>query len=182
MRGRACVFTRGANGAWTRTRLPLPDNLATTVTDADVHGNDAFLNVDRLPDAEQLWLADAHAASIDVVKSLRAQFDASRDVVEQHEATSKDGTKIPYFVVHRARHEAVDGPNPTLLYAYGGFQVSETPYYSATVGKLWLERGGVFVLANIRGGGEFGPAWHEAGLKTNRQRDLRRLRRGRART
>ena len=63
-----------------------------------------------------------------------------------------------------------DGANPTLLYAYGGFQISLTPNYSATIGKLWLERGGVYVLANIRGGGEFGPAWHEAGLKTNRQR------------
>jgi prolyl oligopeptidase len=65
---------------------------------------------------------------------------------------------------------ALDGNNPTVLYAYGGFQVSETPFYSANIGKLWLERGGVFVLANIRGGGEFGPAWHEAGLKTHRQR------------
>ena len=64
----------------------------------------------------------------------------------------------------------LDGSNPTILYAYGGFQVSETPFYSANIGKLWLERGGVFVLANIRGGGEFGPAWHEAGLKTHRQR------------
>ena len=72
----------------------------------------------------------------------------------------------------------LDGSNPTILYAYGGFQVSMTPSYSGTIGKLWLEHGGVYVLANIRGGGEFGPAWHEAGLKTNRQRDLRRLRRG----
>jgi prolyl oligopeptidase len=63
----------------------------------------------------------------------------------------------------------LDGANPTLLYAYGGFQVSELPTYSAAIGKLWLENGGVYVLANIRGGGEFGPAWHEAGLKTKRQ-------------
>src|SRR6476660_5966695 len=62
-----------------------------------------------------------------------------------------------------------DGSNPTLLYAYGGFEVSMTPFYSGSIGKLWLEHGGVFVLANIRGGGEFGPAWHEAGLKTHRQ-------------
>ncbi len=74
----------------------------------------------------------------------------------------------------------LDGTNPTILYAYGGFEVSETPNYSDIVGKLWLERGGVYVLANIRGGGEFGPAWHEAGLKTHRQVHLRRLRRGRA--
>jgi prolyl oligopeptidase len=75
---------------------------------------------------------------------------------------------IPYFVMH-PKDMKLDGANPTLLYAYGGFQVSMTPSYSATVGRLWAERGGVYVLANIRGGGEFGPAWHQAGLKTKRQ-------------
>ena len=114
-------------------------------------------------------LADAATGSTAAVKALPAKFDASKDVVEQHEATSKDGTKIPYFIVHPAGM-ALDGENPTILYAYGGFQVSMTPTYSANIGKLWLEKGGVFVLANIRGGGEFGPAWHEAGLKTKRQR------------
>ena len=77
--------------------------------------------------------------------------------------------RIPYFVVHRTDIK-LDGSTPTILTAYGGFQISETPYYSATTGKLWLERGGAFAVANIRGGGEFGPAWHEAGLKTQRQR------------
>ena len=91
-------------------------------------------------------------------------------MVEQQWAVSADGTRIPYFVV-RPKNLKLDGTAPTLLYAYGGFQISETPYYSGVViGKLWLERGGVFVLANIRGGGEFGPRWHEAGLKENRQR------------
>ena len=96
------------------------------------------------------------------------KFDASNLVAEQREATSSDGTKIPYFLVHR-RDFKLDGNNPTLLYAYGGFEVSQTPTYSATNGKLWLENGGVYALANIRGGGEFGPAWHEAGLTTKRQ-------------
>ncbi|MEI9983905.1 MAG: prolyl oligopeptidase family serine peptidase [Aliidongia sp.] len=113
-------------------------------------------------------LTDAATGETAPVKSLPAKFDASKDVVEQHEAVSKDGTKIPYFIVHPASM-ALDGTNPTILYAYGGFQVSLTPSYMASIGKLWLERGGVFVLANIRGGGEFGPAWHEAGLKTHRQ-------------
>ena len=75
---------------------------------------------------------------------------------------------MPYFIVG-PKNLTLDGSHPTILYAYGGFGASETPYYSGTLGKLWLERGGVFVLANIRGGGEFGPAWHEAGLKTHRQ-------------
>ena len=108
-------------------------------------------------------------AKIHEIKTQPAMFDASNDMVEQHEATSKDGTKVPYFVVH-PKGMKLDGSNATLLNAYGGFEVSETPTYSGTIGKLWLEKGGVFVLANIRGGGEFGPAWHEAGLKTHRQR------------
>src|SRR5262249_13560975 len=115
-----------------------------------------------------VWLADSHAASIAVAKTLGAQFDASRDTVEQREATSKDGTKVPYFVVH-PKTRKLDGSNPTIMNAYGGFEISSVRFYSGTVGKLWLEHGGVFVLANIRGGGEFGPAWHEAGLKTHRQ-------------
>ncbi len=102
-------------------------------------------------------------------KTLPAEFDATNLMVEQLEATSQDGTHIPYFVVRR-KDLKYDGENPTLLTAYGGFQVSMTPSYSGILGKLWLERGGVYVLANIRGGGEFGPAWHEAGLKTHRQR------------
>jgi prolyl oligopeptidase len=103
-----------------------------------------------------------------MVKSRRPQFDASRDTVEQLEATSTDGTRIPYFIVH-PKGMKLDGANPTILTAYGGFEISMTPSYQDMGGKLWLERGGVFVLANIRGGGEFGPAWHEAGLKTHRQ-------------
>ena len=82
---------------------------------------------------------------------------------------SKDGTRIPYWVV-RPKDLKFDGSAPTLLTAYGGFQISQTPVYAAMAGKLWLEKGGVYVLANIRGGGEFGPRWHNAGLKLNRMR------------
>jgi prolyl oligopeptidase len=102
------------------------------------------------------------------LRALPAQFDGTRDTVEQYEATSSDGTRIPYFIVH-PKDMPLDGTHPTILYAYGGFAVSESPRYLGTMGKLWLEHGGVYVLANIRGGGEFGPAWHEAGLKTKRQ-------------
>lgn len=90
-------------------------------------------------------------------------------VSEQFFSTSADGTKVPYFVV-RSKSTKLDGTNPTLLYGYGGFEISLNPSYSATRGKLWLENGGVYVLANIRGGGEYGPNWHQAGLKTDRQR------------
>jgi prolyl oligopeptidase len=128
-----------------------------------------FLRVQGFLTPSSLLLGDPPTNSLKTVKSLPPQFDASHEVVEQLEATSKDGTKVPYFVVHR-KDMKYNGANPTLLTAYGGFQVSNTPTYRGTIGKLWLERGGVYVLANIRGGGEFGPAWHEAGLKTHRQR------------
>ena len=169
VRGRASVYTPAANNSWTEQKLDLPDNSSIGIVDAQVQGEDAFLSVTGFLTPSSVVLADTGTGEIATVKALPAKFDASKDVVEQHEATSKDGTKIPYFVIHPTGM-AMDGNNPTVLYAYGGFQVSETPFYSANIGKLWLERGGVFVLANIRGGGEFGPAWHEAGLKTHRQR------------
>jgi prolyl oligopeptidase len=168
VKGRALVFHRAADGAWSRQGLPLPDKAAISIVDTDDRSDLAFLQVDSFLDPPTLYLADTAGTGLKPVKSLPARFDASKDVVEQFEATSSDGTRIPYFVV-RPKDMKFDGSNPTIQYAYGGFQVSMLPNYSSTVGKLWLERGGVWVLANIRGGGEFGPAWHEAGLKTHRQ-------------
>ncbi len=169
VRGRASVYTPAADGSWTERKLDLPDNSSIGIVDTQNHGDAAFLSVTSFLIPSSIVLVDTDSGAVSTVKTSPARFDASKDVVDQHEATSKDGTKIPYFVVHPAGMP-LDGSNPTILNAYGGFQVSETPYYSGIRGKLWLERGGVFVLANIRGGGEFGPAWHEAGLKTHRQR------------
>jgi prolyl oligopeptidase len=149
--------------------LDLPDNAAVSLAAQDDRGRSAFLFVTSFLTPTSLWRVDADDAAVTRVKSSPPRFDASRDIVEQHEATSKDGTRVPYFIVHR-RAMQLDGSNPTVIEAYGGFAVSSTPRYSGVLGKLWLERGGVYVLANIRGGGEFGPAWHEAGLKTHRQR------------
>jgi prolyl oligopeptidase len=118
------------------------------------------------PTTLSLWRS-GHAP--EALKSNPAFFDASKDVVEQHFATSKDGTRVPYFIVH-PKDLAHDGKAPTLLYGYGGFEISMVPSYSAVVGKAWLERGGVYVLANIRGGGEYGPRWHQAALKQNRHK------------
>jgi prolyl oligopeptidase len=100
---------------------------------------------------------------------LPARFDAIGLVVEQFEAVSADGTAVPYFIV-RPKGLRFDGAAPTLLYGYGGFQISMTPSYAGALGRLWLEKGGVYVVANIRGGGEFGPEWHKAALKGERQR------------
>ncbi|MEM7454049.1 MAG: prolyl oligopeptidase family serine peptidase [Planctomycetota bacterium] len=103
------------------------------------------------------------------LKQLTPMYDAEGLQVSQHFATSKDGTRIPYFMVARSDIE-LDGSNPTLLYGYGGFEISLTPRYSATVGRAWTSQGGVYVVANIRGGGEYGPRWHQAALKENRLR------------
>lgn len=103
------------------------------------------------------------------LKSLPDQYDSSTLITEQRFATSKDGTEIPYFIVMK-KDTVLDGNNPTLLYGYGGFEISLGPHYIATCGLAWLERGGVYVEANIRGGGEFGPSWHQAALKANRNK------------
>jgi prolyl oligopeptidase len=103
------------------------------------------------------------------LKETPAFFDASPFQIQQHFATSKDGTRIPYFLVS-AKGAALDGARPTLLNGYGGFEVSQLPYYSAMVGRAWLSQGGVYAVANIRGGGEYGPRWHQAALRENRPR------------
>jgi prolyl oligopeptidase len=169
VQGRVYVYTLGVNGVWTRTKLDVPDNRTVRVVSSNWSDNRFFITITGFLTPSSLWLGDAGAGTLKEVKTLPPQFDASGLIVEQLEAISKDGTKVPYFVVRR-KGIKYDRANPTLLTAYGGFQISQTPSYSASLGKLWLERGGVFVLANIRGGGEFGPAWHEAGLKTHRQR------------
>ncbi|WP_395337576.1 prolyl oligopeptidase family protein [Novosphingobium sp. BL-8H] len=156
------------NGSWSTTKLPLPDKLALGFGSADTRSNMVFASAEGFTTPSSLYLVDAAAGSAEPVKSLPARFDASGLVVDQFEAKSTDGTAIPYFLVHR-KDAPLNGSTPVLLDAYGGFQVSSTPSYSGTIGKLWLERGGAFAVANIRGGGEFGPAWHEAALKTKRQ-------------
>ncbi len=169
VQGRAYAYTMDSRGKWSRKRLPSGDNLDVSIVSTSPSSDDFFLDTSGFIRPESIYLGNAATGKLTLAKARTSQFNASNLKVEQLWATSKDGTKIPYFVVHK-KELKYDGENPTLLEAYGGFQVSETPYYSGTLGKLWLERGGVYVLANIRGGGEFGPAWHEAGLKTNRQR------------
>jgi prolyl oligopeptidase len=169
VKGRAYVYTPEPAGKWSHRRIALPDNVSIHIVDADLHSDRAFLSVTGFLTPTSLWLADLATGALATVKTLPPRFDASHHVVEQFEATSSDGTRVPYFVVQRTDMK-LDGSTPTILSAYGGFLISQTPYYSPETGKLWLERGGALVLANIRGGGEFGPAWHEAGLKTHRQR------------
>lgn len=167
VRGRVLVLTPGQD-KWATTPVSLPDNATISIASATDKSDDAYLAVAGFLAPTTLWSIDAANPAPRQVKAMPARFDAAGLVVEQFEATSTDGTQIPYFIVHRKGMKP-DGSTPTIMTAYGGFEVPMTPSYAAITGKLWLERGNSFVLANIRGGGEFGPAWHEAGLKTKRQ-------------
>nr|WP_217430262.1 prolyl oligopeptidase family serine peptidase [Sphingomonas bacterium] len=167
VRGRGYVYTHGAEG-WSHRPLTLPDNSSLGVVADTLRSDRSYLSVTGFLTPTTLYSLDAGSGQPVESKATPPRFDASHDAVDQFEATSTDGTKIPYFVVHH-KDVPLDGSTPTIMTAYGGFQVSMTPAYLGTVGKLWLERGGSYVLANIRGGGEFGPAWHDAGRKTKRQ-------------
>lgn len=156
----------GAPDRWSDKRLDLPDGGSTRIVSTNDFGPEAEFTFESFLKPTTLYAEDGGNAP-QAIKSLPARFDATGLVSEQFEVASKDGTKIPYFVV-RPRHLA--GPAPTVLYGYGGFEISLTPSYSANFGRLWLTQGGVYVVANIRGGGEFGPAWHNAALLENRQK------------
>lgn len=165
------VLTPGKNG-WTRRPLNVGGDglLRRSVYAVDSDGsNDVFAMVSGYLTPSSLLYVEGAQGSGNLLGSLPAMFDASGLEVSQHMAKSKDGTMIPYFQIARKGVE-LDGTNPTVLYGYGGFEVSLRPGYAATVGASWLEGGGVYVVANIRGGGEFGPRWHQAALKENRHK------------
>ena len=151
---------------WNDKILTLPANGTANIVSTNDDGPEVMFSFQNYLTPTTLYF-DAGNDAPKPIKSLPARFDASGMVTEQFEATSKDDTKIPYFVT---RPKNLSGPAPTVLYGYGGFEISLTPSYSANFGRLWLSHGGIYVVANIRGGGEFGPAWHDAALKTNRQR------------
>jgi prolyl oligopeptidase len=174
VKNRLRVLTPGANGWATSDFAGAPTIGTLGVRAVDADDSDAvWLTATDYLTPTTLSLAElgtgAAGKAPEQLKSMPAFFDASRDVLEQHFATSADGTKVPFFIVH-PKGLAHDGKAPTLLYGYGGFEVSLTPSYSGTVGKGWLEKGGVYVVANIRGGGEYGPRWHQAALKQNRHK------------
>jgi prolyl oligopeptidase len=169
VKNRLYEWKQTASG-WSKREIRTPGlgTIAISAVDAD-EGDDYFLTLTDYLTPSTLFLAKAGGDARESLKSLPAFFDAAPFKVEQFEVASKDGEKIPYFVV-MGKDTKLDGKNPTLLYGYGGFEVSQLPAYSPGVGIGWLSQGGVYVVANIRGGGEFGPRWHQAGLKANRQR------------
>ena len=166
--GQLLRFTHGEDG-WSRHSLDVPAMGALSVVTTDDRSDAFYFSYTGCLTPSRLYEADALADTRRQIRSEPARFDTAGMAVEQFFATSADGERIPYFVVKPAGFEA-NGANPTLLAAYGGFEVARTPFYSGIIGSAWLERGGVYVLANIRGGGEFGPRWHQAGLRENRQR------------
>ncbi len=160
----------GADGRWAQRPVALPTLGAVGAHAVDDQASDAYwLSYSDYLTPSVYLLAQAGSDQRELLKSTPAFFDATPYETVQHLATSRDGTPVPYFVVRR-KDLKLDGTNPTLLYGYGGFEISMTPAYSGGLGLAWLDRGGVYVVANIRGGGEFGPRWHQAALKAHRQR------------
>ena len=157
-------------GNWERKPFKgAPENSEARVWGIDdEEGDDIFMTITDFLTPSTLYYSKLGEVP-EKLKSMPAFFDASDMAVSQHFATSKDGTRIPYFQVNRKSLDN-NGNNPTLLYGYGGFEISMRPRYSAVLGQAWLQEGGVYVLANIRGGGEYGPRWHQAALKKNRHR------------
>ncbi|HCO92628.1 MAG TPA: S9 family peptidase [Phycisphaerales bacterium] len=156
------------NGNWQKEKLKAPGLGKFYVVSPDENSDQYFLNYeDFLTPTSLYYVSDEQERS--KVKNLPAFFDSNDLEVKQLDAISKDGTRIPYWLVN-SKEMKTDSSNPTLLGGYGGFETSSLPRYSSVIGKFWLERGGVYALANIRGGGEFGPKWHQSALKENRQR------------
>jgi len=161
---------RCSGGKWVRLPLESPPLSSVSVEAIDPnHSDDYFMRITGFTTPSSLWYGVAGGSPREELKSLPSFFNAGGLEVQQFEAKSKDGTLVPYFQVSR-KNLKLDGSNITLLTGYGGFEISLLPNYNPVIGAAWLERGGVFVLANIRGGGEFGPAWHEAARKEHRQR------------
>ncbi len=154
---------------WTNTKVKTPEFGTINPMTSDEDTDEYYIDFQNFLTPPSLLYSDGKTPSTKVVKSRSAYFDATNYKVDQYTAKSKDGTLVPYFVIS-SKSIKLDGSNPTLLYGYGGFEVSLQPSYSGVIGKAWLDNGGVYVLSNIRGGGEFGPTWHQAGLKENRQR------------
>ncbi|OMC31710.1 prolyl oligopeptidase [Mycobacterium colombiense] len=157
-------------GDWRREPVAgIPAATNTVVVSADDTGDEFFLDSSGFDSPSRL-MRGTDDGKLEQIKSAPGFFDAENISVTQNFATSQDGTSIPYFVVRPGGPQASDGPTPTLLYGYGGFESSNTPGYSGVLGRLWLARGGTYVLANIRGGGEYGPGWHTQAMREGRHK------------
>jgi prolyl oligopeptidase len=171
--GRLTALARSSDGTWSGNPVALPDKSTVHLNATAGRSDLAFATVEGMLTPPTLFRVEP-AVQPAAIQALPAQFDASNMTVEQHFATSPDGTKIPYFLVHR---KDLSGPVPVLMHAYGGFELAQTPSYlthepyrSGPLALFWVQEGNAYVLANIRGGGEYGPAWHKSVLRENRQK------------
>jgi len=169
--GKLFALRRQSDGSWSRQEVNLPSNSTIQLVGGADKQDIAFATVEGMLDPTTLVAVGPDG--VRTVQALPAEFDASKFTVEQRFATSKDGTRIPYFLV---RKKGVTAPAGALIHAYGGFRLAQTPTYlteqpyrSGPLGLYWVEDGNAFVLANLRGGGEYGPAWHKAALREKRQ-------------
>ena len=169
--GKLIALTPGAEG-WAARAMDLPANSTLQIAETSGEGDTAFVTVENMLTPPTLYAVPSEGQPV-AIASEPAQFDADKFTFEQKFATSKDGTKVPYYLV---RPEGAEGPLPTLIHAYGGFRAAQTPKYltaepyrSGPLGLFWVESGNAYVLANIRGGGEYGPRWHEDALRDKRQ-------------
>ncbi|NRA83525.1 MAG: S9 family peptidase [Gammaproteobacteria bacterium] len=154
---------------WQSKAVNIDDSGSVSVFNTNESSDDFFINYTSFLSPNSLYKVDGASGELSLLKSQKSTFNSDNLETKQFWAISKDGTKIPYFAVMK-KGLKLDGTNPTLLYGYGGFEVSLKPYYSSILGNNWLDKGGVYILSNIRGGGEFGPRWHQAALKTNRHK------------
>ncbi|CAN5769680.1 prolyl oligopeptidase family serine peptidase [soil metagenome] len=171
VKNRLYTWTVDKKGKWTKKPFPAAKIGTVSVGPVEPAGDsdEYWLTESNYLSPTTLALGKLGGAKAEKLKTSPTFFDAKGLTVEQHFAKSKDGTRVPYFQVSRTKLE-LDGSNPTLLYGYGGFEVSLTPGYDPLSGSAWDERGGVYVVANIRGGGEYGPSWHQAALRHDRQK------------
>ncbi|MFC3713100.1 prolyl oligopeptidase family protein [Sphingoaurantiacus capsulatus] len=173
--GKLFALRRSDDGRWTQAATALPDNSTVRLLETAGKSDTAFAIVEGMLTPPTLYAVTASGTPAKV-QSLPAKFDAATMTVEQKFATSKDGTRIPYFLV---RKKGVSGAVPSLIHAYGGFRAAQTPgyltgqpYRAGPLGMFWVEEGNAYVLANIRGGGEYGPEWHKSVLRENRQKSF----------
>ncbi len=170
IRGKIIAYHKISDGTWSSREVPcIGEGCVSIGASSPYSDSSIILCEDFLTPPSMLLVKESTLEKFQVLKETEPQFDSSELVFMQKHTISKDGTQVPYFLVHK-KNLALNGNNPTYIYGYGGFEVSLTPKYLNEIGKAWVEKGGVYVLANLRGGGEFGPQWHQSVLREKRSK------------
>ena len=168
VKGRVKVYTP-TDGEWESRDLEIGNAGRLGVAGTSRGSDEVLVSFQGFLTPPTQYVVDVNTLEKKIVQQVPRTFDSDNLEVTQEFITSRDGTKVPYFII-KGKDVELNGKNPTVLYGYGGFEVSVQPFYMGAIGKVWLERGGIYVVANIRGGGEFGPAWHQAAKGKNRHK------------